>query len=349
MSHRPIRSLALALLLGSAGLASAQPAAPQPPDARGALSPAIPADPTNAALVYWRIWATEPADLADKVREAYSSGTPVDPASDLARTLRENSNVVESLLSASRLPECDFGVQYTSGLLAVVPHLSKIRASARLLGADASLATAEGRTDAAVERTAGVYRVALHVSREPVLISSLVSAAVTGVGHAEVAALAKSGRLTAAQARTILAELDRYDQRDPFGIRRALATEGEVLADSFRRVATGPDAGEALVDTLTRVGVDAGGAPNLEVLRVLDAVGANREIARTRSYYADILQAFDAPDAEARIADLEARSQALEYGPLAPVIGASASRLLQADRKNRAELDATRAILRDVK
>lgn len=320
-------------------------AAPPGPPAQNAPAFAVPRDPTNAALLYWRAWAIEPATLAEQVGKAYDPAAGVDPAGELAALLRENTASVEMILRATRLDACDFGVEYSQAFMALLPHLSKMRASARLLGASASLARAEGRIDDSVERVEGVYRLARHLRDEPVLISALVSAAVLRLAHDEARALAESGRLTPAHAARLVRAIDAFGAEDPVGIRRALRAEGALLADWAVRYADLPGAGDALADALAEAGLEDGEPAHLGVIRALDAQGVRGEARRVRVYYDAILDALGAPDAEARIADVAARAERLEYGPLVRAFGVSGENIRKGDADVRRRLRETRALL----
>jgi len=302
-----------------------------------------PSDPTNAALVYWRVWATEKPEQANKVRELFDSSKVIDPQGELAGILRENQAEISTLIRASRLPECDFGIEYSEGFLALMPHLAKFRASARLLAADAQLAFAEGRTDAGVERLATIYRMARQLTQERVMISSLVSAAVASLANTQVAANAES--LSPDQKRAILSEIEKFSRNDAFGIRRALATEGAVTSQWITRTFTGPDAGERLAKGIAGDLEQSDSGDEIKALRVLDEDAIRTGAERCRAFYVAADEAWDSPDVIAKVEALHADVLAMKYGPVARAIAPSLSNIVNANRRNAGELEAAAAKL----
>lgn len=337
-------------LIAIAGLSIASPAIPAAAQVESPAPVTVPADPTNAALVYWRAWSLEPTDLSDQIKNKFESGKPVDPKGELADLLRkpETTQVIRQVLQASRLPECDFGIVYSDGFMALLPHLSKLRASARVVAADAALAAAEGRVDDATERIAAIYRMSRQLSGEGLLISSLVSPAVAGLGHAQVKANVEAGRFTHAQAAMLVDEIDAYSESDPFGMRRSVAMEGSVMITWIEKNFTGHDAGARLADALI---TDAQVSPDtpLEAIRVMNEDALRQTTSQVREYYRLCIEVFDLPDAEDRLNALAKDVAEGKFGPLAHVLAPSMTKILASDRKCRKELAYSRQILSDVK
>lgn len=340
----------LALTL-AAGLAHAQPPSPATPQQASNLPNAAQlADPTNAALAYWRAWSVEPAEDVKAFQTLYSAtdNLAIDPASPLAASIRKLAEPIDRIFVATSLPECDFGIMYSDGWKALLPHLSKLRSSARLLAAEASLARAEGRHDDAAARVSAIFRISRHLTNERVLISSLVSAAICGLGHAQVTHAAESGAFSREQAASLLRELDRFSLTDPFGVRASLRSEGDMIAYWIDANVKGPHAGADLADKLDAAGV-ADPNHDLAAVRALSEDALRAAARQVREAYALYLDAFDAPDAEKQIGDIERDVAAGKHGPLTQVLGASVTMLLAGDRKSVAYLEEARRILRAVK
>lgn len=341
---KTITPFVLASLVGLA-IAPAAYAQPNPP---GVNAHVLPADPTNAALVYWRVWSLEAATLADKVKEQYVAEKGVVPESDLATLLRtpETRTTINQIIAATRLPECDFGIAYSDGFMALLPHLGKLRASGRLLIADAALASAEGRHADAAENVAAVYRMGRHLHGERTLISCLVAQAVIASGHARVRAMIDASQLSRESAASLQAELAHFPEEDTFSIRVSLAAEGALVASWTDRTYTGPDAGARFVEDVVDTGtVEA--TPGVPAIRAMNEDALRASVTQVRRYYDDCLDVFDPTDmgADDRLAVLAKKVAEGEYGPVAQVVAPSAIRVLQADRKHRAELAEVRNLL----
>lgn len=339
------------VLAAFVGLAIA-PAVFAQTNASAANAQSLPADPTNAALAYWRAWSLEAATLADKVRDLYVIDKGVAPDSELVTLLRspETRTTIHQILAASRLPECDFGVMYSDGFMALLPHLSKLRASARLLIADAALASAEGRHADAAGNVAAVYRIGRHLQSERTLISCLVAQAVLGLGHTRVRGMEEAGQLTRESAAALHAELAKFPTEDTFGIRASLAAEGSLVTFWTERTYTGADAGARFVEDV----VDAGtveATPGVPAIRAMNEDALRATVLQVRKYYDECLAVFDPndPAAEDRLAALAKDVVDGKYGPLAQVIAPSTVNVLRADKKHRAELMSIRDLLASIK
>lgn len=339
------------VLAAFVGLAIA-PAVFAQTNASAANAQSLPADPTNAALAYWRVWSLEAATLADKVKEQYVAEKGVAPESDLATLLRtpETRTTINQIIAASRLPECDFGIAYSDGFMALLPHLGKLRASGRLLIADAALASAEGRHADAAGNVAAVYRMGRHLHGERTLISCLVAQAVIASGHARVRAMIDASQLSRESAAALQAELARFPEEDMFSIRASLAAEGSLVASWTDRTYTGPDAGARFVEDV----VDAGtveATPGVPAIRAMNEDALRASVVQVRKYYDECLAVFDPndPGAEDRLASLAKDVVDGKYGPLAQVIAPSTVNVLRADKKHRAELMSIRDLLASIK
>lgn len=345
---KTITPFVLAVFVGLA-IAPAAHAQANPPIVN---AQAIPADPTNAALAYWRVWSLEAATLADKVKEQYVAEKGVAPDSELATLLRapETRTTINQIIAASRMPECDFGITYSDGFMALLPHLGKLRASGRLLIADAALASAEERHADGAGNVAAVYRMGRHLHGERTLISCLVAQAVIASGHARVRAMIDAGQLSRDGAAALQTELARFPEEDTFSIRASLAAEGALVASWTERTYTGAEAGARFVEDV----VDSGTVettPGVPAIRAMNEDALRASVTQVRRYYDDCLAVFDPADlgADDRLTALAKEVADGKYGPVAQVVAPSAVRVLQADRKHRAELAEVRNLLAGIK
>src|ERR1035438_1474554 len=120
MKHR----LLAAMILIAIGAPVALPQAKYPPETR------------NAALRYW-LAITEmkdpPADKATLVLiEKISVGKAAWDEAKFGPILDANSEAIRMMQRATKLPQCDWGVEYDRGALAALPNLARARVLARL-------------------------------------------------------------------------------------------------------------------------------------------------------------------------------------------------------------------------
>lgn len=262
----------------------------------------------NAALVYWRAWALESDDLEKAISEDFEPKDPQwTPGPACVQALVANQDLVDRLLRAARSPTCDFQIAYEQGFAALLPHLGKMRQSAKVLIADSRRLTAAGDLEAAARRIAAVFAMADHVSSDGIIISSLVSMAICSLGEQEIANWSERGVLTDQTRSIVGAMLDRMNRDDPFRLKLALEVESRLASAWIRQVASGPDAGSRFVDTFKEVGnITDEMAEDMEAFRSM----TEAQFAEAADWYQDVLQprvlaAWDAPDASERLAALE--------------------------------------------
>ncbi|MEK6703991.1 MAG: hypothetical protein AABZ53_17165 [Planctomycetota bacterium] len=173
-----------------AGLVGACDKAASKPSGGGAGQASKDGAP-NAADAYESVHAAlGPALLGASGDKASSTAlterghvAPGPAAPDLSKLLKEHAEDIDRLVEATRLGTCDFGVDYTAGLEALMPHLGKVRALGRVLKADAGRLLEAGDLDGAAKRIAAIERLAAHVLRPAhSIIELLVANAVARLG-----------------------------------------------------------------------------------------------------------------------------------------------------------------------
>jgi hypothetical protein len=211
-----------------------------------------PADPvqaaevaqtTNAALRYWMAFAAmqnPPADAptANLLEQVASGAAPWDEAR-LGSILQQNKEAIETMLRATRLPDCDWGLEDDLGPEQPIRYLGKGRALARLNVLYGARLAARGESDKAADAWLAGIRFSRDLSRDGVLISALVGAASLSV-HLD-ALLRFVGEGKAGDA--LLARVGDAVGRVPeYGVdwSRSLAHEEQVTAVWLDRLATLP-------------------------------------------------------------------------------------------------------------
>ena len=154
-----------------------------------------PRDETNAALHYYRIMCVPFGEAATLVGERRTTDDWI-PDAETAKALENEQGTLVQFIRASKLKECAWGTAYfTDGFEALLPALGKMRSAARMLSADARRLASQGESRQAAERIAAMYRISDHVSREQILIGSLVGVAITAMANGEVKFLMDKGWL----------------------------------------------------------------------------------------------------------------------------------------------------------
>jgi hypothetical protein len=138
-----------------------------------------PAQTRNAALRYWQAFSEmhePPTDQASSDALNRMSSGDVFWDSSLSPILEQNTFAIEIMQRASRLPECDWGLDYDLGPRAPISYLPKARVLARLNMMYGLRAQANGETQKAIDTWLAGDQFAQHLARGGSLIFSLVAA-----------------------------------------------------------------------------------------------------------------------------------------------------------------------------
>lgn len=340
------RAIPVAVLMGAA-VASPCFAIPS------LLSPAVAAtamatpDNRNAALYYWRAFYTLDRDFQRAAADMLDEKRTADwrPSDTAITRLKENSDFINQVLTASRIDKCDFGIAYDEGFMALLPHLGLFRQGARILALDAHRLMSEGQPDEAAERIAAIYRMSVHVRNDSVLISSLVSMAMASLAADEALMFAEAGKLTDKGRAAIISAMQPLNQSDGFGAKRAIDTERRIIMSSLRKTLTGPDAGKKLVEMPV---LDFDAAKKEQIL-AMDEAGVRNALDQMEKAYTDMLAIWDSANYEKGLEDFGAKIQNGEYGVISQVLVPTLGRAKSSDVKAHQRLDEVLRTLRSAK
>ena len=114
----------------------------------------------------------------------------------------------------------------------VLPELAPMRQAARILGARANLALADGDWDTYLDSASASSNLSRQVAQSPVLISSLVSGAIGQLSVSNAQQLVDEGSLTPEKAAKLLEAMDPLRGADPHGYSSAMNEEYKSLISS---------------------------------------------------------------------------------------------------------------------
>lgn len=339
----PITRLAAVATLAFAGVARAQPAdwklTYTPPEQR------------NAALAYWRVIGTVDNAVFQKARDVDMSKAPTQAAGEgddafkaACAAAAENQSAILDIVRASRLAKCDFETSYESGFDALLPHLGKMRDAVRLLRVDARRLALEGKRDDAAIRLAAMFRMAGQLSKEQLLINSLVAVAVSSVAAEEGKVLLSMGAIGENPRAEMLDACKSLLGEDPFGMRADIRGEALVMKQWFdKNLANATDAKE-FVRKLTAATGNEDGSPS-RAMQSMEIATIRAQLARAIQYYVDVDAAWTKPDSTEQLAALEKKVSAGEYGTVAQVVGAAFTKAHQSAAKGAANVREFIALL----
>ena len=140
--------------------------------------------------------------------------------------------VLDDVVSTSKLRKCDFEHDYSQGFGMPLPELAPMRKAARILGARANLALADGDWDTYLDSAGASSNLSRQVAQSPVLISSLVSGAIGQLPVSSAQHLVDEGSLTPEKAAKLLEAMDPLRGDDPHGYSSAMNEEYTSLISS---------------------------------------------------------------------------------------------------------------------
>jgi hypothetical protein len=164
---------------------------------------AFPTETRNAALRYWMAFAEvqdPPADKATaELLEKTAAGEIAWDESKLGPILDANGEAVRTMQRATKLPECDWGIEYNLGPRAPISYIARARVMARLNTLYGIRLAAKGDSQGATDAWLAGIRFSQHLAKGGSLIFSLVAkTALLSNVHALMQA-ARSGALHEAQ------------------------------------------------------------------------------------------------------------------------------------------------------
>lgn len=284
-------------------------------------------DPSNAALLYGRALRMMNADDLRQVREAQTKSKAADggdgqgqsavSAERVDEILENNGGTIRMVIEASKLERCDWGVQYSKGPLALLDHVGPMRMVTHVLDAKAERLAAAGDLAGAAEHIGAIFNIAEHTTQDRIMISSLVSIAMSKVASNRVNLLLDAGLVDRAAARTILDSIARLEGVRDFRMTEALRVESWMISQWMRRAYVGPEAGKLLVE-----GIDwmvEGSEDTLKGLSLLDERALAPHFDGIDRAYSALIDAWGAEDGKEHIREVHDAVIRGEYGLIAQV------------------------------
>jgi hypothetical protein len=322
----PFFSLTAALLLaGITAPASAQDSNPFRASAvlEAEDAPQPPRTPQNAAWAYYKAWDTVTTNddrtrLSEVTGDRPLVGKPL--TKEHRQVLEKHRALIDGILAASAMDQCDWGSRTDVGLGALLPHLGHLRQSARVLALDAQRCAQDGAAAAAAERIVAMLRLSDHAASDSYLISKLVAVAIGQFAVTLTNDLLKANLLTAPAARAILTAIRAVNTQDLYRTAEALDLERRVTIDWFRKECTGgPDIGRKFAHALTTAGSLRGESipfPNAlaPMFLTFTEQRVQSEIDRADRFFLAAAAAWSRPDAAVALDELETQASELQWG-----------------------------------
>lgn len=170
-----------------------------------------PSDTKNAALRYWIAFSEMkdlPADKAtqDLVEKTLSSQALWDEKK-IAPILDANKFAIDIMQRATKLPDCDWGIEYKQGVSASIAYAPRARALARLNTLEGMRQLAGGNTQSATDTWLAGVRFSQDLARGGSLIFALMAKNALLANLRALTLAAANGQLTVAERQQVAAVL----------------------------------------------------------------------------------------------------------------------------------------------
>lgn len=166
-----------------------------------------PQETKNAALRYWMAFAEMQDASADKATQELLEKTAAGEAAwdetKLGAILDANTAAIQMMQRATKLPECDWGLEYSAGPRASIAYAPRARALARLNTLEGMRQLARGDSQSAVNTWLAGIRFSQDIARGGSLIFALMAKGSLVPNLHLLAEAARSGKLNDGQKKQV--------------------------------------------------------------------------------------------------------------------------------------------------
>ena len=170
-----------------------------------------PLETRNAALRYWMAFAEMQDPSVDKMTqdllEKTASGVAAWDEGRLGPILDANGPAIQAMQRATKLPECDWGLEYDRGPRASIAYAPRSRVLARLNVLEGMREMANGNSQAAVDTWLAGIRFSEHLANGGSLIFGLIAKSALLPNLHVLTIEARRGHLSASQKKQISVRL----------------------------------------------------------------------------------------------------------------------------------------------
>jgi hypothetical protein len=261
-----------------------------------------PQETRNAALRYWMAFAEMKDPPSDKATQELLVRTAAGEAawdeSRLGSILDANADAIAMFQRATKLPDCDWGIEYSQGPRASIAYAPRGRVLARLNTIQGMREMAKGQTQAAVDTWLAGIRFTDHLAKGGSLIFALIAKGALLPNLQVLTVEVKQGHLNSAQKQQLYAAVNAL-REDGFDWGRAWQIEAagsEPFFAELRRSSNPSGTYEKVM-----------GEPAPKSCVPPDA----QEVQTYDEYMTDVAAALrlPPPETKARIAELEGKAK----------------------------------------
>jgi len=254
------------------------------------VSPAAAYPPDNAAVLYYKAFMLyeRPDDIGTALWDYWKG--EIELNEKIEECIEKNRRIIDIVLDATRIDQCDWGLDYSRGAEVLLPPHHKARDIFALLAAEARTHVDRGDYKKALGRCISSYRMARHLNERPIicyLVGTAINAATDRCVTKFLSEMPPDAE-TLVWLRDELAELD----KQPFSVMPTLSWKREAGIISMSPERIGNVVQSGLDDSLTQKKI-------FERISTADDEFFPRNIAYWNGFMDRVRAAFGLPYAEA--------------------------------------------------
>lgn len=255
--------------------------------------------PDNAAVLYYKAAVLYEVDseMADMLADLQKGEVEINDK--IREFVKKNRLIINTVLDASEVKNCDWGMDFSQGLAMEMPPLESMRKLARLVIADAKISSEAGDYETTISHCMSLYRMARHID-DRVYISHLVGIAINSLTNGcimQIMAEMPQDMQNMTRLKNQLIEIDSI----PFSIKPALWGEREAMLGAMTL---------EQMPEVARLCAPDGSVP--QKLLSLDKAAIDRNREYYKNHIAHIIDAFDMPYVEGYTAIKDLRKKMKE-------------------------------------
>lgn len=296
---------------------------------------AVGVEEPNAALLYWNYNEAFPHEIHEALLDGYK---PEDPGwlpdDQVVSWLIHRQVDVEGLIRTANLDRCEW-VRWDDGLWGQPAfHVKMLQEVQRVLAADARRLARAGETDAVGDRVLAMLRLPGHVvdGTNLYLFAEAGRLLATRTLYEIEAALGHEALSEAVQEQTRVV-LDAMANSRVVEIVEAASTDQRLVREELRRICVGEEAGEVLADWLDTLEPEIRSLTESQIAEQLDLAAEHARV---------VAELADAPDADAKLEDLDRRVEEGEFGAIVRLSSMPSVFYWRKERELREQIDRVR-------
>jgi len=200
--------------------------------------------PDNAALLYYQacLLYEKPDETMDKMLHDFL-GDKIGANEVIEQHIEKNRKVIDFIIKAANIPNCDWGYDYSQGFELPMPNLAHLRRITFLIQAEAKLLAENGDYQNALDHCLSMHKMALHAT-DRTIIGYLVAIAISGRANKAIQNILKDTPGDSQALNRLKGQLTNIENKFPL-LRDFMGYETEACVAAMQR-----DKAQVILDTV---------------------------------------------------------------------------------------------------